>query len=199
MNEAHREFIGHLDRVDPLMAKVVRAHGPLDWPTPRPPFEALLRAIVGQQVSTRAADTVFERVVAAFGGALTPVGLLELPEDALKAAGMGRQKVAYANALATAWIDDASTFSALHDLSDEDVVAALTQIKGIGKWTAQMFLMFTLQRPDVFAPGDLGLKRAMANLLGLAMDRPDRDFAEAAARWAPYRSRASLHLWHSLR
>ena len=198
MNDAHTEFLAHLDREDPAFASLVRAQGPLKWPEPRPHFEALVRAIVGQQVSTQAATTIFNRLVELVQTEFTPDGLLARPEEDLRSVGLSRQKVTYVRALSAAWLEEPERFGRLAALSDEEACAALTSIKGIGIWTAQMFLMFTLQRPDVFAPGDLGLKKAMANLLGLAMESPERTFALRAQRWSPHRSWASLHLWRSL-
>jgi DNA-3-methyladenine glycosylase II len=180
------------------MAELVRAQGPLEWPEPRPHFEALVRAIVGQQVSTQAATTIFSRIADLVERELTPERLNAFSDATLRGVGLSRQKVAYVRALAAAWLEDPERFEHLRALSDEGVCSALTSIKGIGVWTAQMFLMFTLQRPDVFAPGDLGLKKAMANRLGLAMESPERAFAVRAERWSPHRSWASLHLWRSL-
>ena len=198
MNDAHSQFLAHLDREDPDLASLVRAQGPLEWPEPRPHFEALVRAIVGQQVSTQAAATIFNRLVELVQADFAPGRLLARSEEELRSVGLSRQKVTYVRALSTAWEESPERFEHLAALSDEEVCAALTSIKGIGIWTAQMFLMFTLQRSDVFAPGDLGLKKAMANRLGLAMESPERAFAMRAERWSPYRSWASLHLWRSL-
>ena len=198
MNAAHAEFLAHLDEADPHMAELVRAQGPLEWPEPRPHFEALVRAIVGQQVSTQAAATIFNRIADLVECEFTPERLNAFSDATLRGVGLSRQKVAYVRALAVAWLEDPERFEHLGTLSDEGVCAALTSIKGIGVWTAQMFLMFTLQRPDVFAPGDLGLKKAMANRLGLAMGSSERAFAVRAERWSPHRSWASLHLWRSL-
>jgi DNA-3-methyladenine glycosylase II len=198
MNDAHAEFLAHLDAVDAELAHLVRAQGPLEWPVARPHFEALIRAIVGQQVSTQAAATIFNRVAGLVGGEFTPVRMHALSDESLRSAGLSRQKVSYVRALSEAWSDPSRSFSQLEQLPDVDVLGLLTSVKGIGIWTAQMFLMFTLHRPDVFAPGDLGLKKAMANRLGLAMDSPERAFSDRAARWSPYRSWASLHLWRSL-
>ncbi len=198
MNDVHIQFLAHLDREDPALSALVRAQGPQDWPEPRPHFEALVRAIVGQQVSTQAAATIFNRLVELVPPEIAPGQLLARTEEELRSVGLSRQKVSYVRALSMAWEENPERFERLAELTDEEVCAALTSIKGIGRWTAQMFLMFTLQRPDVFAPGDLGLKKAMANRLGLAMDSPDRAFAVRAERWSPYRSWASLHLWRSL-
>ena len=198
MNDVHTQFLAHLDREDSELAALVRAQGPLEWPEPRPHFEALVRAIVGQQVSTQAAATIFNRLAALVQADFAPHQLLSRPKEELRSVGLSRQKVAYVHALSTAWEEAPERFERLAELTDEEVCAALTSIKGIGIWTAQMFLMFTLQRPDVFAPGDLGLKKAMANRLGLAMESPERAFAVRAERWSPYRSWASLHLWRSL-
>lgn len=199
MNEEHKQFLAHLQEHDPRLAKVVSDHGPLPWPEQRPHLEALLRAIVGQQVSTQAAKTIFWRFMELFPSAsLSPESLTAMTYEQLRSVGLSNQKTLYVKAVAEAWLQSPNVYSKLDSLSQEEVIQSLTAIKGVGVWTAQMFLMFTLRRQDVFAPGDLGLKKAMANLYGLAMNSPERAFSSVAARWSPYRSLASLHLWHSL-
>ena len=200
MNVDHPAFLVHLAQADPILHNLVQAQGELAWPAQRPHHEALVRAIVGQQVSTRAAATIFDRVQALYPtGHITPCGTLDLSVETLRSAGLSQQKVRYVHAVAQAWSDEPHRYEHLAELSDEDVLEALTRITGVGVWTAQMFLMFTLRRPDVFAPNDLGLKKAMANLDGLAMADSNRKFDAFAERWSPYRSWASLHLWESLK
>ena len=200
MNVDHSAFLVHLAQADPILHEIAAGHGELTWPKQRPHLEAMVRAIVGQQLSTRAAATIFDRVHGLFSGRdITAQGTLALSTDALRNAGLSQQKVRYMQAVAAAWIAEPGLYGQLHNLSDEAVVEALTRITGVGVWTAQMFLMFTLRRPDVFAPNDLGLKKAMANLYGLAMADSNQKFDAFAQRWSPYRSWASLHLWESLK
>lgn len=199
MNAEYATFLAHLESHDPPLHQLALACGPLSWPERRPPFEALLRAIIGQQVSTQAAATIFNRFRSLFDEVdLTAENVLRLNAERLRSCGLSNQKATYVHAVATAWSDEPERFGRLDTLSDNEVLSALTQIKGVGEWTAQMFLMFTLHRPDVFAPKDLGLKKAMANLYGLAMENPLRDFERIAERWSPYRSWASYVLWASL-
>lgn len=199
MNDEHQAFVAHLIQADRTLLQLVEKHGPLAWPNPRPPFEALLRAIVGQQVSTQAATTIFGRFEGLLQGASwTPELLLSWEIERLRGVGLSSQKVRYVRAVAEAWMEHPDTYSKLDEFDDAKVVSALVDITGVGVWTAQMHLMFTLRRPDVFAPGDLGLKKAMANLYGLAMDSSEKSFSDKAQAWSPFRSLASLHLWRSL-
>ena len=200
MNEAHRAFIAHLESHDTVLLEHVRAHGPIPLVTPRPPFEALCRAIVGQQLSTKAATTIGGRLMdwALAKGGLTPSLLLNSSTEDLRALGLSGQKTSYVCALANAWIADTHAFDSLSDMSDTEVVNNLTAIKGIGAWTAQMFLLFTLERPDVFAPRDLGIKKAMERLYGLSMASSDGELVAFSERWSPYRSLACRHLWQVL-
>jgi len=199
MNDEHHAFVAHLMRADSTLLQVVKRQGPLNWPGPRPPFEALLRAIVGQQVSTQAAATIYKRFEGLVdGSSWTPELLLRMETERLRGVGLSGQKIRYVRAVAEAWQTEPTTYSNLHKLEDQEVINALVAITGVGVWTAQMYLMFTLRRPDVFAPGDLGLKKAMANLYGLAMDDAEKSFSKKAEAWSPFRILASLHLWRSL-
>ena len=199
MNELHAAFIAHLSHEDPILLREVEQHGELPWQPQRPHFDALCRAIIGQQLSTKAAATIAGRFDAwAEGcGGLKPDVVLDAAVSELRALGLSGQKVTYIVALAEAW----NTHAELHrleQLEDEEVIKALTAIKGIGEWTAQMFLLFTLRRPDVFAPRDLGIKKAMERLYGLSMASSDRELVAFSERWSPYRSLACRHLWQVL-
>jgi DNA-3-methyladenine glycosylase II len=204
MNAHHQEFIAHLKRHDEILYDRVRSHGPITFPsvkpTPKSSFIALCRAIVGQQLSTKAAATIFLRLSewAEANGGLTPSFILKHNAQEMRNVGLSPQKASYLLALSNAWNDNEDRFESLHTLSNEQVIASLTEIKGIGIWTAQMFLIFTLLRPDVFAPGDLGLKKAMERLYGISMASSESIFRAHAERWAPYRSLACMHLWKVL-
>ena len=199
MNELHAAFIAHLRHADPILLEEVNRHGEVPWQPERPHFNALCRAIIGQQLSTKAAATIAQRfeVWAEGCGGLNPDVVLEAAVSELSALGLSSQKVTYIVALAEAWNTQAHLHR-LQQLEDEEVIKALTAIKGIGEWTAQMFLLFTLRRPDVFAPRDLGIKKAMERLYGLPMASSDRELVAFSKRWSPYRSLACRHLWQVL-
>ena len=199
MNEHHAAFIAHLEESDPLLLQEVIRHGELPWQPKGSHFDALCRAIIGQQLSTKAAATIARRFEgwAEGAGGLKPELVLNAAVSELRALGLSGQKVTYIVALAEAW----KTHTDLHrleQLKDEEVIQALTAIKGIGDWTAQMFLLFTLRRTDVFAPKDLGIKKAMERLYGLSMASSDRELVAFAERWRPFRSLACRHLWKVL-
>ena len=167
---------------------------------PSEPYGALLRGIVGQQLSTKAAESIFGRLVAMFDGAgPTPRQLIDADPDALRAAGLSRAKVAYLRDLAERVEDGELELDRLRELPDEEVSAQLTAVKGIGQWTADMFLMFNLGRPDVLPVGDLGIRNAMQRLYELPAKPSAADLTRIAEPWRPYRSLASLYLWTALR
>lgn len=164
------------------------------------PFTVLLRAIVAQQVSAAAARSIFARVCALFPKDVpTPARLLRLSDETLRGAGLSRAKVVYMRDLAAHIVDGRLDVTALPAMSDEDAMAALVAVKGIGTWTAEVFLMFHLQRPDVFPSGDLALMVAIQRAYRLR-SRPTPAKARAIAEaWRPHRSVASWYLWQSLR
>jgi DNA-3-methyladenine glycosylase II len=192
----------HLRRADAVLARAVEAVGQL------PPLEAgqlgehygaLVRAIVGQQLSTRAAQTIYGRLTAHFGGAApSPVQILEAQTEVLRGLGLSAAKTSYLRSLAEHVTTGAVDLAHLETLPDAEIVQQLTDVRGVGEWTAQMFLIFQLARPDVLAPGDLGIRKAAQRLYGLPA-LPDRATLEhLAAPWQPYRSWACRYLWRSL-
>jgi DNA-3-methyladenine glycosylase II len=192
----------HLMRTDPVLATVIRQVGPCELPNiPRqPPFMALAEAIASQQLSVKAADTIFGRFCALFApdNIPDPHRLLQLQDDAIRAAGFSRSKVVFLRDLATHVADNRLELDRLHELDDSAVLDRLTAVKGIGRWTAEIYLMFRLQRPDVFPVDDLGLVKAAQNVYGLRQ-RPDRKkLLKMAEAWRPYRSVAAWYLWRSL-
>lgn len=197
----HRKAINHLRRADPRLAAVIESVGGCRF-TPVSDgthFDALVRSIIYQQLSGRAAGTIHRRVVDGFGGrSPEPVALLETPEERLRAWGLSRQKIAYLRDLAAATRDGRLPTAKLHKLDDDDVIAALTSVKGIGRWTAQMFLMFRLGRPDVLPELDLGVRKAMMRVYRLRKLPPPDRVHRIGAPWAPYRTIASWYLWRSL-
>ena len=162
-------------------------------------YGALLRSIVGQQLSTKAARTIYERLIELFGGrAPTPAELLEADPESIRGAGLSRPKVAYLRDLAEHVEDGELELDRLAELPDEEVSAQLTAVKGLGQWTADMFLIFHLGRPDVLPVGDLGIRRAVEGLYGLAELPAAAELEQIAEPWRPHRSLACLYLWRSL-
>ncbi len=163
----------------------------------REPFASLVRVIASQQLSGKAADTIFGRVVALAGGpgALTPARAKALDVAALRAAGLSRPKISYVYDLADRVLDGRLDLNDLDSHPDEEVLAAITAVKGLGRWSAEMFLMFRLNRPDVFPVDDLGIVKGMQKLFGLKRRPAERTMLRLAEPWRPYRSIAAWYLW----
>jgi DNA-3-methyladenine glycosylase II len=190
--------LADLLRLDPDFARVLAEAGPLPWRTRTPGFPGLLQAIVAQMISNQAAHAIWSRL-RILPGALDPAGLLTLSEDALRAAGLSRPKVAHARALATAFLDGTLDRDRLAAMEDEAVIAAIGAVKGLGRWTADIYLLFALQRLDVFPAGDIALAAAAADLKRLDA-RPDQAaLRRLAEQWRPVRSLAARLLWHHWR
>lgn len=178
----------------------MRQHGPcgLAGVQHADPFRALVHAIIAQQLSTKAAATIEARFRAVFSGRPTPAAVVAERDAALRAAGISAQKLRYLRDLSARVLNGSLVLDRLGGLSDEDVVAALTQVRGIGRWTAEMFLMFRLHRPDVLPVGDLGIAKAVRKAYRLrSTPSPDR-LTAIGEKWRPYRSVACWYLWASL-
>jgi len=184
-------------RRDPSLARVIRASGPRR-PSfePRQPFRALVGAVVSQQLSTRAAATIQARLDA-LAPDLSPTALDAQPDTALRAIGLSGQKVSYLRDLSARVSDGRLDLARLHTLDDDAVTEAIVAVRGFGIWSAQMFLIFALHRPDVFPTGDLGIVKGCQRVLGMKSRPAVRTMERAAARWAPYRSTASWYLWRA--
>jgi DNA-3-methyladenine glycosylase II len=189
---------------DPVMARLIEEHGALvrrELKEERTgdAYGALLRSIVGQQLSTRAAATIYGRMLELFDGhAPSPRQLLEVDPERIRSAGLSRPKIAYLRDLALHVEEGRLDLEHLPELPDEEVTAQLTDIKGLGQWTADMFLMFHLRRPDVLPVGDQGIRRAV-KLQYRLRKLPEANRLEKIARpWRPYRTLACLYLWSSL-
>ena len=193
-----RAAIARLVRLDPDFAGIEGAAGPLPWRTRATGFPGLLQAIVGQQISNGAAAAIWRRL-AATPGALHPAGLLALDDGALRAAGLSRPKILHARALALAFADGRLQADALAAMEDEAAVAALSAVRGMGRWTAEVYLLFALAREDVFPAGDLALAAAVADLKGLPARPGPAALRQIAAAWAPHRAVAARLLWHHWR
>ena len=194
----------HLLGADPVLAALVEAHGPLDSEQrrrgrPAEAYGALLRSIVGQQLSTKAARTIYERLIGTYGGKTpAPEQILATDVEDLRAVGLSRAKAAYLHSLAGHVIYGELELDRLTELEDDEVIAQLTAVKGLGPWTAHMFLLFHLGRPDVLPVGDLGVRRAVQLAYGMEELPSVAELAQIAEPWRPYRSLASLYLWRSL-
>jgi DNA-3-methyladenine glycosylase II len=184
-----------------VLATLIRKHGPCGLAAAQRAdhFSALVRAIVGQQLSTKAAATIHRRLIALVGDvAATPASVACLTDDQLRSVGLSRQKTAYLRDLCAKVAGGVVHLDALERMTDDDVIAELTTIKGVGRWTAEMFLMFRLHRPDVLPVGDLGIVNAVKNVYGLRKKPTAARIMQIGEAWRPYRSVASWYLWRSL-
>jgi DNA-3-methyladenine glycosylase II len=201
---SQKTAVAALAAADPVMAGLIEQVGTLSSPPrkradPQEHYGALLHAVVNQQLSVKAGAAIYGRLKERFGGHTpTPEQLLaDDPEELRLAAGLSRSKVGFMRSLAEHILSGELELDRLDDLSDEQVMDELVAVKGIGEWTAHMFLMSHLHRPDVMAPGDLGIKRAIERAYGL--EDPDRETMERVAeRWRPHRTLACRYLWRSL-
>jgi DNA-3-methyladenine glycosylase II len=202
---APRKALAHLSAADPVLAELIAAIGPLSSaregrPDPDDHYGALVRSIVGQQLSVLAARAIYGRLTARFAGRPpTPEQILaDDPEELRAAAGLSRAKVGFLRSLAEHVISGELELERLDQLADEEVIAALVSVKGLGTWTAHMFLMFHLERTDVLAVGDLGIRRAIERAYALpGLPSPD-EIERIAEPWRPYRTLACRYLWRSL-
>lgn len=198
----------HLADADPTMAELIERVGKIDLATrlrrrkeerPADAYGALLRAIVGQQLSTKAARTIYLRVLDLFGGTTpSPEQLLTAREQDLRAAGLSGRKTEYIRDLASHVLGGELELDRLEELGDEEVIEEIVGVRGLGRWTGEMFLLFHLERPDVLSGGDLGIRKAVQVEYGLKEMPPPTRVLEIGEPWRPYRSLASLYLWESL-
>jgi DNA-3-methyladenine glycosylase II len=189
-----------LMRRDPILAPVIRKYrtrSPLDLPA-MDPFPALVRTITSQQISTKAAATIHGRLVALMPGGVLPEGLIALRDDQMRQAGLSRQKTAYLRDLAARVLSGELPVHDLHELDDEAVIQAIVKVKGLGRWSAEMFLMFRLRRPDVLPVDDLGIVNAIQRLYGLRKKPKADRIRKIGEIWRPYRTVACWYLWRSL-
>jgi DNA-3-methyladenine glycosylase II len=205
MSERTRQAAAALAASDPAMAGLVERFGTVDFVArfrrrvpaiAGDPFVALLRSIVGQQLSTASAEAIFGRFVALAGdGTLTPAVVLAASDADLRQVGLSRRKVEYVRDLAARVEDGRLDLPALRRLDDDEVVAAISAVRGLGRWSAELFLLFHLGRPDVFPAGDLVLRHGVRDLYGLELTPPEPEARRLAERWRPHRSLAAMYLW----
>jgi DNA-3-methyladenine glycosylase II len=193
-----RKAINHLKKSDPVMRGIIERIGPFRMDYGPPEFSSLAEAIVYQQLNGKAAFTIFKRFVVLAGEPLTPQGILKLSDEQLRSVGLSRQKSAYLKDLAAKTGSGLLDFARLPQLSDEKVIEHLTRVKGIGVWTAHMFLMFTLRRPDVLPTGDYGVRAAIKKHYRKRKLPKPKEMEKIARPWSPYRSVACWYLWKSL-
>jgi len=194
-----RKAIIHLKKSDPLLAAVIDRVGPCRIEYREAEFSTLVRSIVYQQLSGKVAAVIFERFMQLLPRRkLTPGAVLRLSIADLRSAGLSNAKAAYILDLAEKTQARSIKFHELPALSDDDVIASLTQVKGVGVWTAHMFLIFALQRPDVLPVGDLGVRSAIKKVYGLEALPSPAEVERIASAWRPYCSIAAWYLWRSL-
>jgi len=189
-----------LMRRDPVLAPVIRQHkerSPLDRPV-LDPFPSLVRVIAGQQISTKAAATIYGRLAALMPGGVQPEAMLALSDDEFRQAGMSRQKITYLRDLAAKVVSGELPIHSLHELTDDEVIDAIVKVKGLGRWSAEMFLMFRLHRPDVLPVDDLGIVNAVHRLYRLRKKPAADRILKIGEAWRPYRTIACWYLWRSL-
>ena len=200
MNERlDHEFRAHLELHDKRFFLVIRQHPVMNIPEARPPFEALVRIVAGQQLSVQAAATVFGRLKERLNGEVTVEMIKAVSPDTLRLAGLSGAKTKSILVLADFAGPNSRHLQSLLDLPWDELRATLMTLKGIGPWSVDMFGMFGLGLPDVFSSGDLGLRVAMQRHLGLAPNAKPEVYQLRAETWKPFRTMASLHLWHSLK
>jgi DNA-3-methyladenine glycosylase II len=190
--------IEHLKQADPVLAGIIERVGPYGIKFFDPDFETLVKSIVSQQLSGKVAKTIYGRLIAAAGDRLTPASLLRLRPARMRALGLSRQKIEYIRDLARHSRAGKVDFTRLPDCSDDEVIEHLTAVKGIGVWTAHMFLIFALRRPNVLPTGDLGIRAAIRKAYGLEELPKPSDIESMARGWHPYCTVASWYLWRSL-
>lgn len=193
-----RKALAHLKKRDPVLGDLIQRIGPYRIEYAPADFSTLVRCIVAQQLSGKVAVTIYNRLAAAAGGPVTAETMLRLPPAAMRALGLSQQKIAYIRELAEACRDGRLDLGALELLPDEEVTRHLTQIKGIGVWTAHMYLIFALRRPDVLPTGDLGIRVAVQRVYGLEQQPTAAEVERIGRPWRPYASVASWYLWRSL-
>lgn len=193
-----RRALNHLKDSDPVLAGIIARVGPVKPAFRAPTFHALARSIVYQQLNGKAARTIFERFETAAGGELTPQSVLALSAEQMRACGLSRQKLSYLRDLAEKTLGGEVVFERLPEMSDADVIAHLTRVKGIGMWSAQMFLMFALRRPNVMPTGDYGIRAAMKKAYRKRRLPKPKEMLRIARRWEPYCTLACYYLWRSL-
>jgi 3-methyladenine DNA glycosylase/8-oxoguanine DNA glycosylase len=193
-----RKAINHLKKCDPVLRAIIERVGPFRIAYGDPQFASLAESIVYQQLNGKAAETIFKRFATLAGDPLTPEAILKLSDAQLRGVGLSKQKSAYLKDLAQKTAAGVLDFSRLPELPDEEVIEHLTQVKGIGVWTAHMFLIFSLRRLNVLPTGDYGVQMALKRHYRKRKLPKPKDMEKIARAWEPYRSVACWYMWRSL-
>ena len=198
-NPSRKKILAHFDRHDPQMAKVIRAVGPFKLKRNKNYFQVLCESIIAQQISTKAARAITKRFKKLFDGhSLIPEKVLSLETDRLRGAGLSKQKISYLKDLSKHFFEKSIQPHRLPYLSNEDIILQLTAVHGIGRWTAEMFLIFSLNRLDVLPVDDLGFRSAVKNIYNLKDIPPTRKIRQLAKPWNPYETIATWYCWRTL-
>ena len=193
-----RSAVRHLKKSDPILAAIIDKVGPCRMQYGPPEFHSLAEAIIYQQLNGKAAVTIFKRFTDLAGDPLTPAGILKLTPEQMRAVGLSKQKSSYLVDMAQRAQRGELDFARLGEMSDDEVIKHLTQVKGVGVWTAHMFLMFTLRRPNILPVGDFGVQMAIKKLYKKRKMPKPKDMEKIARAWEPYRSVACWYLWKSM-
>ena len=193
-----KKALAHLKKSDLILASIIERVGPCRITYREPTFEALARSIVFQQLSTKAARTIYTRFEEAAGGKITPEAIRNLTVGEMRHAGLSKQKIGYIRDLAEHALAGTVDFASLPEMPDEEIIVALTSIKGVGVWTAHMFLIFALRRPNVLPVGDFGVRSAIQRAYRKRKLPTPKEIEKLAKNWHPYCSFASWYLWRSL-
>jgi len=193
-----RKAILHLKQADPVLGAIIERIGPIRFSYREPTFESMVRSIAFQQLHGKAAATIYGRLVTAAGGKLTPESILALSEEQMRACGLSRQKLSYIRDLAAKTLSGDVDFTRLRKMTDDDVIEHLTRVKGIGVWSAQMFLMFALRRKNVMPTLDYGINAAIKKHYRKRKMPKPRDIHKISRGWHPYCSIACFYLWRSM-
>lgn len=181
------------------MGEIIKKVGPLSWEQDESYFFSLTSSIVGQQLSVKAARTIWLRFETLLkGGKVTPENILALPDQSIRDAGVSWQKISYIKDLAQKTLESGILFEQFDIMTDEEIITELVKVKGIGRWTAEMFLMFRMQRPDVFSYGDLGLRRGLQKVYNLKAEPTEKQAERIVKKWSPFKTIGSQYLWKSL-
>lgn len=193
-----KKALAHLKNSDAILASIIERVGTCRISYRDPTFEALARSIVFQQLSTKAARTIYGRFEEAAGGVVTPETIRNLSVGEMRRAGLSKQKIGYIRDLAEHALSGTVDFERLPEMSDEEIIASLTDIKGVGVWTAHMFLIFALRRPNVLPVGDFGVRSAIQRAYKKRKLPTAKEIEKLAKNWHPYCSFAAWYLWRSL-
>ena len=193
-----KRAVTHLKKADPVLRAIIERIGPCKMEYGPPEFHSLAEAIIYQQLNGKAAVTIFKRFADLAGDPVTPAGILKLTPEQMRSVGLSKQKASYLFDMAERARRGELDFTRLGEMSDDEVIKHLTQVKGVGVWTAHMFLMFTLRRPNVLPVGDFGVQMAIKKHYRKRKMPKPADMEKIARAWEPYRSIACWYLWRSL-